>query len=89
MLRFPLPNSTKRTTGGYASQFRAPAAAFAQKLSVGLAMLLHFRLIATMTVSLVTNSRRSASFIGVLVLMVYLIFAMRLYLCRPARSDGG
>jgi len=25
----------------------------------------------------------------VLVLMVYLIFAMRLYLCRPARSDGG
>jgi Ca2+:H+ antiporter len=42
-----------------------------------------------MTVSLVTNSRRSASFIGVLVLMVYLIFAMRLYLCRPARSDGG
>jgi hypothetical protein len=42
VLRFPLPNSTKRTTGGYASQFRAPAAAFAQKLSVGLAMLLIF-----------------------------------------------
>ena len=36
-----------------------------------------------MTVSLVTNSRRSASFIGVLVLMVYLIFAMTLYLLPP------
>ena len=40
-------------------------------------------LIATMTVSLVTNSGRSAWFIGVLVLMVYLIFAMTLYLLPP------
>jgi Ca2+:H+ antiporter len=40
-------------------------------------------LIATMTVSLVTNSGRSAWFVGVLVLMVYLIFAMTLYLLPP------
>jgi Ca2+:H+ antiporter len=40
-------------------------------------------LIAAMTVSLVTNSRRSAWFVGVLVLMVYLIFAMTLYLLPP------
>jgi Ca2+:H+ antiporter len=39
--------------------------------------------IATMTVSLVTNSGRSAWFVGVLVLMVYLIFAMTLYLLPP------
>jgi Ca2+:H+ antiporter len=39
--------------------------------------------IATMTASLVTNSGRSAWFIGVLVLMVYLIFAMALYLLPP------
>ena len=88
MLRFPLPNSTKRTTGGYASQFRA-GGGVRSETERGAGNAAHFRLIATMTVSLVTNSRRSASFIGVLVLMVYLIFAMRLYLCRPARSDGG
>ena len=40
-------------------------------------------LIATMTASLVTNSGRSAWFVGVLVLMVYLIFAMTLYLLPP------
>jgi Ca2+:H+ antiporter len=40
-------------------------------------------LIATMTASLVTNSGRSAWFIGVLVLNVYLIFAMTLYLLPP------
>jgi Ca2+:H+ antiporter len=40
-------------------------------------------LIATMTASLVTNSGRSAWFIGVLVLVVYLIFAMTLYLLPP------
>ncbi len=40
-------------------------------------------LIATMTVSLVTNGGRSAWFIGVFVLMVYLIFAMTLYLLPP------
>ena len=39
--------------------------------------------IATMTASLVTNSGRSAWFIGVLVLMVYLVFAMTLYLLPP------
>jgi Ca2+:H+ antiporter len=44
-------------------------------------------LIATMTASLVTNSGRSAWFVGVLVLMVYLIFAMTLYLLPP-RSQG-
>jgi Ca2+:H+ antiporter len=42
--------------------------------------------IATMTASLVTNSGRSAWFVGVLVLMVYLIFAMTLYLLPP-RAD--
>jgi Ca2+:H+ antiporter len=40
-------------------------------------------LIATMTAALVTNSGRSAWFIGVLVLTVYLIFAMTLYLLPP------
>jgi len=40
-------------------------------------------LIATMTASLVTNSGRSAWFVGMLVLMVYAIFAMTLYLLPP------
>jgi Ca2+:H+ antiporter len=37
-------------------------------------------LIATLTASLVTTAGKSAWFVGVLVLMVYLIFAMTLYL---------
>jgi Ca2+:H+ antiporter len=41
-------------------------------------------LFATLTASLVTNSGRSAWFVGVLLLMVYLIFAMTLYLLPPA-----
>ena len=40
-------------------------------------------LIATMAATLVTNSGRSAWFIGVLLLMVYSIFAMTLYLLPP------
>jgi Ca2+:H+ antiporter len=40
-------------------------------------------LIATLTAALVTNSGRSAWFVGVLVLMVYLVFAMTLYLLPP------
>jgi Ca2+:H+ antiporter len=40
-------------------------------------------LIATMTATLVTNSGQSAWYTGVLVLMVYLIFAMTLYLLPP------
>jgi Ca2+:H+ antiporter len=40
-------------------------------------------LIATFTASLVTNSGRSTWFVGFLVLMVYLIFAMTLYLLPP------
>jgi Ca2+:H+ antiporter len=40
-------------------------------------------LIAALTASLVTNSGRSAWFVGVLVVMVYLIFAMTLYLLPP------
>jgi Ca2+:H+ antiporter len=40
-------------------------------------------LIATMTAALVTNSGRSAWFVGVLLLMVYLIFALTLYLLPP------
>jgi Ca2+:H+ antiporter len=40
-------------------------------------------LIATMTAALVTNSGRSAWSVGALVLMVYLIFALTLYLLPP------
>ena len=40
-------------------------------------------LIATLTATMVTNSGRSAWFVGVLLLMVYLIFAMTLYLLPP------
>ncbi len=40
-------------------------------------------LIAALTASLVTNGGRSAWFVGVLILMVYLIFAMTLYLLPP------
>jgi Ca2+:H+ antiporter len=40
-------------------------------------------LVATLTAVLVTNSGRSTWFVGVLVLMVYLIFAMTLYLLPP------
>jgi Ca2+:H+ antiporter len=40
-------------------------------------------LIAALTANLVTNSGRSAWFVGALVLMVYLIFAMTLYLLPP------
>jgi Ca2+:H+ antiporter len=43
--------------------------------------------IATMTASLMTNSGRSAWFVGVLLLMVYLIFAMTLYLLPPKRNE--
>jgi len=39
--------------------------------------------IATMTASLVTNSGRSAWFVGALLLMVYTVFAMALYLLPP------
>ena len=45
-------------------------------------------LIAAMTASLVTNSGRSAWFVGVLVLMVYAIFAMTLYLLPPRAAEG-
>ncbi len=40
-------------------------------------------LIATITAALVTNSGKSAWFVGVLLLMVYLVFAMTLYLMPP------
>jgi Ca2+:H+ antiporter len=40
-------------------------------------------LIATITVALVTNSGRSAWFVGVSVLAVYVIFATTLYLLPP------
>ena len=40
-------------------------------------------LIATMTATLVTNTGRSAWFVGVLVLMVYSVFALTLYLLPP------
>ena len=38
---------------------------------------------ATMTAFLVTNSGRSAWFVGALVVNVYLVFAMTLYLLPP------
>ncbi len=40
-------------------------------------------LVATLTAALVTNGGRSAWFVGVLALMVYMIFAMTLYLLPP------
>jgi Ca2+:H+ antiporter len=40
-------------------------------------------LIATLTATLVTNSGRSSWFVGLLLLMVHLIFAMTLYLLPP------
>jgi Ca2+:H+ antiporter len=40
-------------------------------------------LIAVLTASMVTSSGRSAWFVGVLLLMVYLVFAMTLYLLPP------
>ena len=43
-------------------------------------------LVATISATLVTNSGRSAWFVGVLLLMVYLIFAMTLYLLPPRAS---
>ena len=42
--------------------------------------------IATLTASLVTNSGRSTWFVGALVLMVYLIFAMTLCRRPPGSS---
>jgi Ca2+:H+ antiporter len=43
-------------------------------------------LFATLTASLVTSSGRSAWFLGVLVIMVYLMFATALYLLPPATT---
>ena len=40
-------------------------------------------LIATITAFLMTNGGRSAWFVGVLLLMVYMIFAMTIYLLPP------
>ncbi len=44
-------------------------------------------LIASMTASLVTNTGRSAWFVGVLVLVVYFVFALTLYLLPPKVSS--
>ena len=44
-------------------------------------------MIATLTAVLVTNSGRAAWFVGVLVLMVYVIFAMTLYLLPPREAE--
>jgi Ca2+:H+ antiporter len=43
-------------------------------------------MVATLTASFVTNSGRSTWFVGVLVVMVYLIFALTLYLLPPAAA---
>jgi Ca2+:H+ antiporter len=45
-------------------------------------------LIATLTANLVTNNGRSAWFLGVLVIVVYLIFAMTLYLLPPSDEQA-
>jgi Ca2+:H+ antiporter len=78
---------------GSASQialFVAPALVFLSYFIGPTPMDLHFWpgavvmiLIATLTTALVTNTGRSAWFVGVLLLMVYLIFAMTLYLLPP------
>ena len=44
---------------------------------------------ATLTAALVTNSGRSAWFVGVLLLMVYLVFALALYLMPPGEQQLG
>ena len=44
-------------------------------------------LFASLTASMVTNSGRSAWFIGVLLLLVYAIYAMTLYLLPPTESE--
>lgn len=47
-------------------------------------------LIATVVAGFVTSGGRSAWFVGVLLLMVYLVFAMTLYLLPPrAQGNGG
>ena len=45
-------------------------------------------LIAAMTAALVTSSGRSAWFVGVLLMMVYLVFAITLYLLPPHAVNG-
>jgi Ca2+:H+ antiporter len=40
-------------------------------------------IIATVTAAFITSSGRSAWFVGVLLVMVYLVFAMTLYLLPP------
>ena len=46
-------------------------------------------LIATVVVAFITSSGRSAWFVGVLLLMVYLTFAMTLYLLPPRAQGNG
>jgi Ca2+:H+ antiporter len=45
--------------------------------------------IATLTIALVTAGGKAAWFVGVLVLMVYLVFALTLYLLPPPAAPGG
>src|SRR5262249_49450977 len=45
-------------------------------------------MLSVITVSLVTNSGQSAWYVGVQLLMVYLIFAITLYLLPPAPQSG-
>lgn len=63
----------------FASYFVGPAPMDLQFWPGAVVMLL----LATLTAALVTNSGRSQWFSGVLVLMVYLIFALTLYLLPP------
>ena len=45
-------------------------------------------LLATLTAALVSNSGRSTWFVGMLVLIIYLMFATTLYLLPPATNGA-
>jgi Ca2+/H+ antiporter len=66
---------------GAAQLFDRPRAPMDLNLWPGAVAMILF---ATLTASLVTTSGRSTWFVGVLAIMVYLIFAVALYLLPPA-----
>jgi Ca2+:H+ antiporter len=46
-------------------------------------------MIATVTASFITNSGRSAWFIGALLIFIYAVFALTLYVVPPASQGAG
>jgi Ca2+:H+ antiporter len=77
-------------SGSQIALFVAPVLVLASYVIGPTPMDLHFwpgavamMLVAALTATLVTNSGRSAWFVGALVLMVYLVFAMSLFLLPP------